>query len=118
MIIRVSREVGQMPFGTFHAILVSPVDKPEIVVFARLELAITPVPETTVQKPPVAASADKVAEDEHTCWSSPAFTSGAVLEEFIVTSSAEGEQIPLLIVQRRTLAPFDKPETCVIGELA
>ena len=53
-----------------------PDDNPETADAALLAFTNVPVPETTVQSPPLAGVAAKVTEDEHTVWSFPANADG------------------------------------------
>ena len=57
-----------------------------------------------------------VAEEEQMVWSAPAAAMVGLASTLMVTSSNEGGHVPLLIVQRKTFAPTDKPLIVEVGD--
>jgi hypothetical protein len=87
-------------------------------VFANEAFTKFPVPEITLQDPPVAAVAAKVVELLQMVWSIPAFGVIGFASTSMLTSSKEGVQTPFEIVHLNTLVPVDNPETDVFARLA
>lgn len=113
-----SETAGHVPEETVQRNTLVPTISPVTEELAEVALTIVPEPETNVHKPPVAAVAAKVAVEEQIDWSLPANALTGLLSTVIVTSSTEEEQTPLLIVQRNTFTPADKPDTAVFAEVA
>ena len=110
-----SDAVPQEPPETVQRNTLAPVLRPVTVVLTLPGVAMVPLPLTSDHVPPVPARAVSVAVLLQTLWFGPA--SGAVTcwSTFMVTSSVEAGQTPLLMLQRKTFAPCDSPETLVTG---
>jgi len=63
----------QAPPGMVHRKVLVPMESPETLVFERFTLVKVPVPEITLQIPPVTAVAASVVVGEQIVWSVPAF---------------------------------------------
>jgi hypothetical protein len=94
-----------------------PTESPVTLVFANEAFVNVPVPEITLQDPPVAAVAAKVVELLQMVWSIPAFGVIGLASTSMLTSSNEGAQTPFEIVHLNTLVPVDNPETEVFDKL-
>jgi hypothetical protein len=115
----------QVPLLTVQRNTFVPYDKPDTVAFAALMLLNEPVPDTTDQAPVptvgvlAARFAVVVAFNPHKFWFNPAFAVVGGSNKVIVTSAVEGAQVaPLVIVQRKTFGPYDKPDTVVVDTAA
>jgi hypothetical protein len=106
------------PPGTVQRNKFIPLDKPETPVFAKVAFVKVPVPLTIDQVPPVAGMASSVVVVVQIVWSFPAAAVTPVVFEFMITSSTEGEQGPLEIVQRNVLLPAVKPLTPEFDDVA
>ena len=108
------------PLLNLHRKTFGPIDKPDTVVFDRVELANVPVPDTTVHKPvagKIGVLPARVAllPGAQTDWSGPALAAGEAGENTtMLTSSIKLPQGPLLMVYRNVLMPMANPETVVV----
>ncbi len=113
-----SKVDGQTAAVIVHLKILEPILSPVTEVVGKVGVAITPLPEMSVQFPvPTAAmlpfNVDDVAQIVE---SNPAFA--IVVNGFTVNIivSVDDAQVPLLIVQTNVLMPTDKPETAELGD--
>jgi hypothetical protein len=108
-----SGDVGQLKPLIDHLKTLVPSER-LLTVEAGLEGSVTvPPPLTTVQLPVPTTGVfpARVAVDVQIVWLGPASAVVGGLNTVMVRSSDEAAQVPLLIVQRKTLAPNPKPVT-------
>ena len=113
-----SKTLPHAPPGMVHRNTFGPTESPETLVFAKEVFAKVPVPETTLQDPPVAAVAAKVVELLQIVWSIPEFGVIGFASTSMLTSSNEGVQTPFEIVHLKVLVPVDNPDTEVFARFA
>ena len=123
MIVISSVEFVHVPLLIVHLkVELAPTVSPVIVVVGELTVVIVAVPLTTLHDPvPVVAVLPAMVAvlTLHKSWSAPAFAVVGVAATFIMISSVEFVQAPLLIVHLNVaLAPTVKPVNVVVGEEA
>ena len=113
-----SETLPHAPPGMVQRNTLLPTESPVTLLFGKAAFKSVPVPETTLQDPPVAAVAAKVVELLQMFWSIPAFGVIGFASTLMLTSSKDGVQTPLEIVHLNTLVPVDKPETEELARFA
>ena len=113
-----SKTLPQAPPGMVQRNTFGPTESPVTLVFPKEAFAKVPVPQTTLQDPPVAAVAAKVVELLQIVWSIPALGVIGFASTSMLTSSKEGVQTPFEIVHLKVLGPVDNPETEVFARFA
>jgi hypothetical protein len=121
LIITSSVEAGHTPLEIVQRkVAEEPITKPVTPEVGEAGVVIVAVPATTVHTPePIAGTlpARVAAVTLQSVWSGPAVEAVGRSEIVIITSSVDGAQLPLLIVQRRVAeVPTTKPVTPEVGE--
>jgi hypothetical protein len=112
-----SLDVGQLKPLIDHLKILAPSERLLTVEAGLAGSAIVPPPLTTLQFPvPITGVLPaRVAVDVQIVWLDPASAVVGGLNTVMVRSSVEAAQVPLLVVQRRTLAPKPRPVTAEAG---
>jgi len=113
-----SKTSAHAPPGMVQRKMLVPMESPEMLVLARFVLVKFPVPEITLQIPPVAEVAERVVEFAQIVWSVPALAVVGFSSTRIVISSKESVHVPFEIVHLKTLFPTESPETFVLNRFA
>ena len=95
-----------------------PIESPETLVLARLAFVKVPVPEITLQIPPLAAEAESIVLLEQIVWSIPALGESGFSCTLMVMLSEDAAHTPFEIVHLKTLFPMESPDTPEVGEVA
>ena len=95
-----------------------PIESPETLVLAKLAFEKVPVPEITLQIPPLAAEAESVVVEEQIVWSIPALGESGFSCTLMVILSEDAAHTPFEIVHLKTLFPMESPDTPEVGEVA
>jgi hypothetical protein len=113
-----SDEAAQAPFAMVHLNRLAPVPRPVTSETGLFGFAIEPLPlmRVHVPFPTRGVFPAKFVEVAHIVWSGPALETVGTASRVIVTSSEEGGQKALVMVQRNTLGPIPRFETSELGE--
>ena len=95
-----------------------PIESPDTVVFAKEAVEKVPVPEITLQIPPLAAEAESDVVEEQIVWSIPALGESGLSCTLMVILSEDAAHTPFKIVHLKTLFPTESPDTPEVGEVA
>ena len=111
-------ESVQVPFLIVQRNVLTPALRPLTPDVGEFGAVTTPEP-AMIDQAPVPTSGvlpASVAVAAQTSWSEPAAAAVGGSSRMIVMSSVESAQVPLLIVQRKVLAPTLRPVTPDVGE--
>ena len=109
-----------VPFEIVQRKRLFPIESPETLVLARFALPKVAVPEITVQSPvpKVGVLPETVEVVAQTVWSIPASETVGFSSTRMVISSKESVQVPLEMVQRKTLFPTESPDTLELARVS
>lgn len=117
--VTVSEEAGQLGELIVHTNLFVPTDNPVTPDVGSVGIVTVAPPTMTVHAPVPTDGVlpARVAVDEQTDWSGPAFAAVTASARAIVTVSRDGGQVAFVIVQTNVLIPTVNPVTPEIGSV-